>query len=197
MLEELLSLRNEVIENREKLRVLNHQYNELLIKKHTNSDGSSKCDKTKYNKGLSIMKLVNAVISLTVGFLVAFQVISIAILFLYIPLSTIAFATFETFALPKIVFGRNYKVLKSAKKEPFDQKSADELYEQMSNVRLEYHRLRHEFEEKVSELHLEDDPEYQEYLKIVDNIIEEYESKVTPDNDACIEEQSVRELNLQ
>lgn len=76
MIEELLSLRNEVIENREKLRTLNHQYNELLIKKHADSDGSSERDKTKYNKALNIMKLANAVISLTVGFLFAFQVIS-------------------------------------------------------------------------------------------------------------------------
>ena len=35
MLEELLNLRKEFVKKRERFRILNHHYNELLIKKHT------------------------------------------------------------------------------------------------------------------------------------------------------------------
>ena len=52
----------------------------------------------------------------------------------------------------------------------------DELYERVCEARFTYHSLRHEFEERVIESDLFASDEYQEYIKLVDSVIEESET---------------------
>lgn len=63
----------------------------------------------------------------------------------------------------------------------------------MCEARFTYHSLRHEFEDKVIEAGLSDSDEYQEYLKLIDNIIEESE---TVDTASKSNNKDEKKLNL-
>ena len=197
MLEELLNLRKEFVKKRERFRILNHHYNELLIKKHTLNEQNNSFPAIEKSKAYKIMRIVHNVICLFVGTMFVFETIGLGIFITCIILTAILGATFEDLLLPKIVYGKDYKVLKNlneAKTKSVSKEEAEELFLEMDDAREEYHKLRHILEEKELELQLNNASDYQEYLEIVDKVIEEYESTYSEKDD--ITKKYVKELNL-
>lgn len=174
--EELLEMRTKVIENRERLKILNHHYNEMLTEKHCSTKKNEYSEKIKNSLVYKIMTLVRIVAPLTVGTLLVARLVSVLFYLAFLPVFSILGASFEAIIMPRIVFGKKYKEIKADIEKGFDQKEADELYERVSDARFAYHRLRKEFEEGVLELELDDSDEYMEYLEMVDKAIEEYET---------------------
>ncbi len=197
-LDELLELRKKVTENKEKLRILNHHYNEMLTKKHMNTlNGNSITDevnKVKQSKLYKVWTIIKIMTSLLVGMLLTANVISFGGCLIFLLTFPIIGAIVDSFVLPKILFGKDYKVLSTVKKEEFSQKDADQLYEEVSDARFEYHRLRKEFEEKITTISISDNALYQEYLNAIDSFIEAVEY---PSMEEVSEEQKdIKKLDL-
>jgi len=77
MLEELLNLRKEFVKKRERFRILNHHYNELLIKKHTLNEQNNSFPAIEKSKAYKIMRIVHNVICLFVGTMFVFETIGL------------------------------------------------------------------------------------------------------------------------
>lgn len=197
-LDELLELRKKVTENREKLRILNHHYNEMLTKKHMNTfKGDSLTDevnKVKQSKLYKVWTIIKLMTSSLVGMLLVANVISFGGCLIFLLTFPIIGTIVDSFVLPKILFGKDYKVLSTVKKEEFSQKDADHLYEEVSDARFEYHRLRKEFEEKVNIISISDNALYQEYLNAIDSFIEAVEASSM--EEVSEEQKDIKKLDL-
>ena len=183
-LDELLELRTKVIENRKELIKLNNEYNKLLTAKHLGNENAL---------AYKIMYIIRLIIPLCVGMLIVFNAIGPLFLMTYFILMPVLGTIFETSILPKIVFGKGYKPPKPEERKKTDKKEMDELYERVCEARFTYHSLRHEFEERVIESDLFASDEYQEYLKLIDNVIEESE---TVDTASKSNNKDEKKLNL-
>lgn len=194
-LDELLELRTKVIENRKELIKLNNEYNKLLTAKHLGNENALEKDMKIIRESLAykIMCILRIIIPLCVGMLFVFNVVGHLFLMAYFILMPVIGTIFETSILPKIVFGKGYKSPKPEEKKKTDKKEMDELYERVCEARFTYHSLRHEFEERVIESDLFASDEYQEYLKLIDNIIEESE---TVDTGSKSNNKDEKKLNL-
>lgn len=194
-LDELLELRTKVIENRKELIKLNNEYNKLLTAKHLGNENALEKDMKIIRESLAykIMYLIRLIIPLCVGMLIVFNAIGPLFLMTYFILMPVLGTIFETSILPKIVFGKGYKPPKPEERKKTDKKAMDELYERVCEARFTYHSLRHEFEERVIESDLFASDEYQEYLKLIDNVIEESE---TVDTASKSNNKDEKKLNL-
>ena len=194
-LDELLELRTKVMENRNELIKLNNEYNKLLTAKHLGNENALENDMKIIRGSLAykIMCILRIIIPLCIGMLFVFNVVGHLFLMAYFILMPVIGTIFETSILPKIVFVKFYKSPKPEEKKKIDKKAMDELYERTCEARFTYHSLRHEFEDKVIEAGLSDSDEYQEYLKLIDNIIEESE---TVDTASKSNNKDEKKLNL-
>lgn len=194
-LDELLELRTKVIENRKELIKLNNEYNKLLTAKHLGNENALEKDMKIIRESLAykIMYIIRLIIPLCVGMLIVFNAIGPLFLMTYFILMPVLGTIFETSILPKIVFGKGYKPPKPEERKKTDKKAMDELYERVCEARFTYHSLRHEFEERVIESDLFASDEYQEYLKLIDNVIEESE---TVDTASKSNNKDEKKLNL-
>lgn len=194
-LDELLELRTKVIEKRNELIKLNNEYNKLLTAKHLGNENALEKDMKIIRESLAykIMYIIRLIIPLCVGMLIVFNAIGPLFLMTYFILMPVLGTIFETSILPKIVFGKGYKPPKPEERKKTDKKEMDELYERVCEARFTYHSLRHEFEDKVIEAGLSDSDEYQEYLKLIDNVIEESE---TVDTASKSNNKDEKKLNL-
>lgn len=166
ILEELHALRKKVMENKNRLMILNNQYNEILTKKHSSKDNNHDGEIIKRSKAYKIMSILRIIVPLSFGTLFTFGMINIVVLFVFLMIYPFVGAIFEGLVLPKIVFGKDYKIIKSNDEKELTKEEIDELYERVSDARFEYHRLRKEFEEKINIISISDQELYQEYLNI-------------------------------
>lgn len=181
-LEELLEFRKQVVENKERLMILNHNYNEMLEKKHSTNANKENvyAKRIKDSKAYQVMNYLRIILPLLIGMLLVMNVIPFAFFVAWIFLFPIVGATFEGIVLPRIVLGKGALKLLRNDNNGFNKEEADELYERVYEAREKYHKSRKEFEAKINNISITDEELYQEYLDAIDGYIEVLESS-SPD----------------
>lgn len=181
-LEELLEFRKQVVENKERLMILNHNYNEMLEKKHSTNANKENvyAKRIKDSKAYQVMNYLRIILPLLIGMLLVMNVIPFAFFVAWIFLFPIVGATFEGIVLPRIVLGKGALKLLRNGNNGFNKEEADELYERVYEAREKYHKSRKEFEAKINNISITDEELYQEYLDAIDGYIEVLESS-SPD----------------
>lgn len=198
-LEELLEFRKQVVENKERLMILNHNYNLMLEKKHSTKDNKENeyAKRIKDSNAYKIINYLRIILPLLVGILLVANVIPFPLFIAWLFLHPIIGATFEAIVLPRIVLGKGALKLLRNDNNGFNKEEADELYERVYEAREKYHKSRKEFETKINNISITDEELYQEYLDAIDGYIEVLESS---SSDVTIEPsesiQDNKKLNL-